>query len=234
METGKIKAFSIHFSISVLIFIVLTAIIYFALFPGPLFLTDGGIQGVKLIAGVDLVLGPLLTLLVYKQGKKGNRQDLTIIALLQVTMLIVGCYLVYNSRPIAVIFSDSKFHTMSQSSFEMHGIDSSKIAQHPFRPKYFLIPEPKDSATASEVRIAQLSEGPLYLKYEQYQPYQEHWKSIGNHSLSGARLDQLNLDDKTLKEYWVVPFEARYLQDYTLVNKTTGEITRSISPPKKN
>ena len=56
------KAFLIHFGISLIVFIVLAAIMRLVWYPGDLFWMDGGWQGMQLIAPIDLVLGPALTL----------------------------------------------------------------------------------------------------------------------------------------------------------------------------
>jgi hypothetical protein len=38
-------------------------------YPEFLFKTDGGWNGIRLIAGIDFIIGPTLTLIVYKAGK---------------------------------------------------------------------------------------------------------------------------------------------------------------------
>ncbi|MBT8149381.1 MAG: hypothetical protein KJO24_05585, partial [Gammaproteobacteria bacterium] len=116
-------AFGIHLAISALLFCVLAAIIIFTWYPGFLFRTDGGWQGIRLIAGIDLILGPLLTLIVYNKAKDSLAFDLAVIAVVQVTALAAGCYLVYQERPIAVIYADNKFSTMSKNSFAFYGLD---------------------------------------------------------------------------------------------------------------
>lgn len=84
---SRFKAFSIHFAISFAIFLILLYFILFQWYPQPLFSTDGGWRIIRIIVGVDLVLGPLLTLIVFKAGKPGLKFDLTIIAFLQITAL---------------------------------------------------------------------------------------------------------------------------------------------------
>ena len=77
------RAFAIHFGISMLVFLLLLAIILVFWFPGILFNIDGGWTGLRIIIGVDLVLGPLLTLVVFKAGKPGLKFDLACIGLFQ-------------------------------------------------------------------------------------------------------------------------------------------------------
>ncbi|MCZ6669385.1 MAG: hypothetical protein O6932_12040, partial [Gammaproteobacteria bacterium] len=65
----KLKASSIHFSLSLIIFFILAYQIYYNWYPVPYFSVDGGWQGIRLIALVDLVLGPLLTFLIFDLTK---------------------------------------------------------------------------------------------------------------------------------------------------------------------
>jgi hypothetical protein len=84
----KLRAFAIHFGISFLIFIGLAYFVVAIWYPGFFFESDGGWEGMRIIVGVDLVLGPLLTLIVYKHGKPGLRFDLTLIGLVQTVCTI--------------------------------------------------------------------------------------------------------------------------------------------------
>lgn len=79
---NRYQAFAIHLGLSFLIFIVLASLIVFYWYPGFLFATDGGWQGIRLIAGVDLVIGPCLTLLLYKRGKPGLKFDMMCVDLI--------------------------------------------------------------------------------------------------------------------------------------------------------
>jgi len=106
-------AFAIHLILSLLVFSTLVAAMLVYWFPGKLFLMDGGWQGLKLVAMVDLVLGPALTLILYKPGKKNLKFDLCAIAVIQVLALGYGFYTTYNQRTVAVVFADNEFATVS-------------------------------------------------------------------------------------------------------------------------
>ena len=68
---SRFKAFGIHLGISFVIFVFLAYLVVMEWYPGLLFDTDGGWRGMRIIIAVDLVLGPLLTLVVYRAGKPG-------------------------------------------------------------------------------------------------------------------------------------------------------------------
>lgn len=112
------QAFAIHFSISLVIFIVLVALMMRYWFPGDLFFMEGGWQGLKLIAPIDLILGPALTLLLYRPWKKFLAFDMSVIAAVQLIALGYGVHSAYQQRTAAIVFSEHRFETVSISEFK--------------------------------------------------------------------------------------------------------------------
>lgn len=111
------KAFLIHFGISLLIFIALAAIMRFIWYPDGLFFMDGGWQGLQIIAPIDLVLGPALTLCFYRPWKKNIRFDMAAIATVQIAALSYGVYVTHQQRPAAIVFAENRFETLSLSEY---------------------------------------------------------------------------------------------------------------------
>lgn len=62
-----------------------------------------GLRLVALVAGIDLVVGPLITLIIYRQGKPGLKFDLTAIASLQAAFLAFGLSTLWQTRPAYVV-----------------------------------------------------------------------------------------------------------------------------------
>jgi len=110
---SKGQAFTIHLALSILIFSSLVAVMWFMWFPGELFFLDGGWQGLKIVGLIDLVLGPALTLLLYKPGKPKLVMDMSFIALLQISALAYGFYATHQQRTVAVVYADRNFNTLS-------------------------------------------------------------------------------------------------------------------------
>ncbi|MEL7399989.1 MAG: hypothetical protein AAFN68_05375, partial [Pseudomonadota bacterium] len=89
---NRFQAFIIHLGLSLVIFAVLLLLIMQFWYPGFLFTTSGGWDAVRLIIGVDLILGPLLTLLVFNPNKASLKKDLSVIALVQTLALAWGTH----------------------------------------------------------------------------------------------------------------------------------------------
>lgn len=119
MKMPSVKqAFAWHFSISLAIFLLLIWLMVRFWFPGDLFLMDGGWQGLKIIAPIDLILGPALTLLFYRPWKKSLKFDMAMIATVQILALGFGVYTAYHQRTAAIVFAENRFETLSLNEFK--------------------------------------------------------------------------------------------------------------------
>ena len=127
MIRAKLKAFLGHLGISLLIFLVVLYFIVFQWYPSPFFASDGGWQGIRIIAAVDLVLGPLLTLIVYKPHKPGLKFDFSVIGIIQAGALAWGCWVVHYERPIAAVFAENFFVTVKATDMENRGLRSKEL-----------------------------------------------------------------------------------------------------------
>jgi hypothetical protein len=103
------KASFIHLLISIAVVGSLAAFILYFWYPPALLHMAKADQLLMLIAGIDLVVGPLLTLIIYKHGKRGLKLDLAIIGLMQLCFLSYGVYATWNSRPVFLVAVPDRF-----------------------------------------------------------------------------------------------------------------------------
>ena len=154
------QAFGIHLGLSLAIFAALMALVVLVWYPDFFFVTDGGWQGVRIIVLVDLVLGPLLTLIVFRAGKPGLKLDLTLIGLFQGVCLIAGTYVVYAERPIALVYSDGQFNSMTRADLLANDVDPEVLDQFPGRtPKWLMVALPPDPEAQSIIRRQAMNAG---------------------------------------------------------------------------
>lgn len=107
---NKIKAASTHVLISVFFISLLFLIVYFLWYPKPFFNISNVIEPFKLLIMIDIVIGPLLTFIVYKKGKSTLVMDLSIIGIIQVAAFIYGAYIIANGRPVLIAMNNGQFH----------------------------------------------------------------------------------------------------------------------------
>ena len=105
----RLKCFGYHLGLSLLIALASLYLVYFLWYPSPLDKALGVTSIFLLLLGVDVVIGPLLTLMVAKQGKKTLKMDLLIIGLVQLWALGYGTYTVAQGRPVWMVYNAGRF-----------------------------------------------------------------------------------------------------------------------------
>lgn len=105
----KFQAFIIHLAISFVLVLTSYFLAQFLWYPAPLVKATDASKIFIMILLVDLVLGPLLTFIVYRKNKKTLRMDLTIIVLIQLSALGYGLYSVYEARPVWMAYVADRF-----------------------------------------------------------------------------------------------------------------------------
>src|SRR5687768_1945155 len=103
------RASGLHLLISAAVAGPLLAVVLAVWFPGPLFVASGGSNLILILLAVHLIVGPLITLVVYKQGKRGMKFDLVAIAVLQLAAFAYGVHVVYLARPAFIVFVKDQF-----------------------------------------------------------------------------------------------------------------------------
>jgi hypothetical protein len=150
----KLKAFGAHLLISALLFTVIVVLTVWLWYPPPFFWIDGGVQITLLAASVDIIAGPLLTLIVYRPHKPGLVMNLAVIAAIQFGALAWGVRVLYEQRPVLMAFVGSNQNrffpiTAGQASAGERSIEELQ-ALSPGRPSMVFIdlPENPDEAKA--------------------------------------------------------------------------------------
>ncbi|NOT84281.1 MAG: hypothetical protein HOP02_05730, partial [Methylococcaceae bacterium] len=118
----RTKASLIHFCISLAAFSIIFFILFTLWYPEPYFTASGGWQGLKIAASIDLVLGPLLTLIIYNPSKSTRELslDLSVVACIQTAALIWGVMTIYNQRPVAVVYWEDSFFTVAATDLNRY------------------------------------------------------------------------------------------------------------------
>jgi len=125
------KAAAIHLSLSIVVAIAVGALLFGVWYPPPYFHAAGADVLVLLLVGVDVVLGPLMTLIVFKSGKKGLRFDLACIAIVQTIALVYGLSVTLRSRPVFLVAAVDRFMLISAS--DLDEVDLTQGSKPEFR-----------------------------------------------------------------------------------------------------
>jgi len=249
MHFTRSSAFVAHLIISLLVFSTLVLTMYFFWFPGELFFLDGGLEGLKLVAMVDLVLGPLLTILLIKPGKKKKliAIDLSMIALLQLTALAYGFYTTYHQHTAAIVFAENKFNTLSIASQREANAELVKRELTPTSlDLYGSQPYPYHIYTVKPVGqsmgryVADLLNGypEAHERSDKYLAIADHYNEMRQDRLQKEELKEegswkviateLHKHNHSIEKFDLYPFRARYASGVAVFNPSTMRIVDYI------
>jgi hypothetical protein len=171
------KASGIHFLLSTAIASAVLIFMLTAWYPWPLFEAAGGEKLIFILAGVDVTLGPLITLIIFKTGKKGLKFDLTVIALLQSAALAYGTHTVYLARPVYLVFTIDRFDLVTAKDLDPQDLEKVTRAQFKSpplgRPQYAAAVHPSDPAERTKILDTALQGKDLQMYPQYYVPYEQ-------------------------------------------------------------
>ncbi|TLY51641.1 MAG: pilus assembly protein [Gammaproteobacteria bacterium] len=231
------KAAGIHLGISLIIAILIGSMIYFVWYPPPYFTVAGGSTLILLIMGVDVVIGPCLTLAVFRTGKRGLKFDLGVIAILQFVAFCYGLSVITAARPVFLVAEMDRF--VPVSAYQLEDADLAKASRPEFSTRSWTGPRlvgavlPKGDT--SDLTISALAGKDIDKLPKYYVPYNEAVAALLAHAHPisalkekapqlSAEIDRLIAQSEApATELVYVPLEGR-VDSYTMVlSKRTGQ-----------
>jgi hypothetical protein len=149
------KAAAIHLLFSCGLALFAGALVFGVWFPPPYFHASGGDRLVFILICVDLVVGPLLTLIIFRSGKKGLKFDLAVIALVQVAALVYGLSIITVSRPAFVVATIRRFVVVPANALDDKDLAKAVVPAYRnppwFGPNLVSAQVPDDPKTHQEI-----------------------------------------------------------------------------------
>lgn len=112
---ARLHAGGWHLLLSILIALAVTGLVYGLWYPGAYVRMAGGTGLLLTIIAVDVVVGPLLTFLIFdiRKPRRYLVFDIAVIGLVQATALAYGMYSVFLARPVAMVYEGDRFRVIS-------------------------------------------------------------------------------------------------------------------------
>lgn len=168
------KAASLHFLISLAVLATVAALVVWRWYPPALFTMAKAGPLLGTLAGVDLVLGPLLTLVIYRAGKRGLRFDLTVIAVMQLAALSYGLWTLWQSRPVYVVAIEDRFRMVFANEVDPPSLAKAADAYRTlpaFGPRLVAAPLPEAPKARFEAMLDEMSGLSIAMRPDQYRAY---------------------------------------------------------------
>jgi hypothetical protein len=193
----RLKAFGWHLLASASALAIILGGLYFGWYKWPGWYLADVSQVVKVMVAVDLVVGPLLTLVIAVAAKKRRvlARDVTVIIVVQLIALGYGSVSLWNGRPLYFAFSEDvlqlvQAYDISASEAALGVKTNANLAPHWYSlPRWIWAPLPADPSESQKIVSAAISGGDDVISMPRY------YKSWAE-GLSALR-DQLKaLDDQ--------------------------------------
>jgi hypothetical protein len=181
-NVSKRRAFFSHLALSACIVAFVLALVFFLWYPAPYSDAVGTWSIVRILIGVDLVLGPLLTLIVFRPAKPHLLFDVSFIALVQAAALTYGVTVLYQERPYYVVFAVDRFHVLARKDVPLNDESDTAWIQKPtIGPLYVAALLPQDTPTMQRLlEETVFGGGPdIEQRPEFWAPYAENAAKIG-------------------------------------------------------
>ena len=111
---SRFAAAGVHLGICLLLAAMAATLVFGVWYPYPYREISGGRSLFMLVVSIDVVMGPLLTLVVFNRSKplKELRRDLALIGALQLAALGYGLWTVAQARPVHLVFEIDRFRVV--------------------------------------------------------------------------------------------------------------------------
>ncbi|MGL4575226.1 MAG: TfpX/TfpZ family type IV pilin accessory protein [Burkholderiaceae bacterium] len=241
---SKSLAFFTHLGISAFVALAMIFIVFVVWYPSPLYKAVGVTEIFLIIIAVDVIIGPLITLVVFKKGKKTLKFDLSVIAAVQLAALIYGAHTVFVGRPAFLVFAKDRFEVVSPTEWDAQSALTAKqannlaAAQSVFQPKWVAAVESNDPERRKDILFAAATGGPDWPQLpELYVPLEKVQPEIIKRAKSLADLKPLNVGKEAeidalagqfgAQAKWV-PLKAPALDMVVLVNGETAKVLKMV------
>ena len=235
----RLKFFLSHLAISAIIAFLAIIIVFCVWYPFPLAKAIGVTYIFLMLLAIDIIVGPVLGFIVYKEGKKSLKMDLGVIIIIQLAALFYGIYSIFEGRPAWLVYNVDRFELVRNNEIVENNIaDAMPQFQHPSwgKPQYVAVEFAKDNETRNDDTFAEALGGiSIAQRPERYVELTQAKNQIQQRALQLKELEQYNSKTevkKTLAKYpkadaWL-PLKANAVDMVVLVNKESASIIKIV------
>lgn len=247
----RLRAAGLHLIVSVLVALPAAGLVFYVWYPAGLARILGGLELFLLVSGCDVVLGPLISLVIFNRLKPRRElvRDYAIVALVQLGALVYGLHVVSLSRPVFVAFTKDRLEVVT--AIELDPSDraqaSSKVYQSLplFGPIVVGTAMPLDPRERSEALFIALEGKDIHLRPKYYDEYRRFRADILAHlrpvellaqersSSAKSLIDVANDHKDGISNVGWLALRHRFGFGVALIDRTTAEpfLYLPIDPP---
>ena len=212
----RIKAAGNQLLISAIVAVLGLGLVFLVWHPTPLQKAVGVTNIFLMMLGIDVVLGPLFTLLVASsKEKKTLKFDLSIIAVVQLTAYLYGMHSIAVSRPVYIAFDKLRFEVVQADSV-VREADKTILPAYQsnpfFAPQWVSVRPYKDVTEQNQRTTMEMQQGiSPSMQADLYQPIHEGWGEMLERKHELEELKEYNSAEQVAKELAAYPQADSFL-----------------------
>jgi hypothetical protein len=149
-------------------------LIFYLWYPDDYAQMVGGLDLFLLVCGVELVLGPALSFIIYNP-RKSRRElllDYSLVGFVQLAALTFGIHSTFIARPVFTVFVKDRFEIVTQADIQddLSSVPSALMPLSWSGPKLITVEFPTDSRQSSEILFSALAGKDIHLMPQYYRP----------------------------------------------------------------
>lgn len=196
----RLRAFGIHLGISILIALVSLSVVFMVWHPAPLAKVVGVTHIFIMMLGIDVILGPLLTFIIARQGKKSLKFDLAVIIVLQFAAFTYGIYNIAISRPVYIAFDTSRFEVVQANNIPVESLEQASADYNSLRwgkPKFVAVKPTTSIVQKNDRLFVELETGIApSMQPNLYEPLGNQWSIMSKQAKPLNQLKQHNKENE--------------------------------------
>lgn len=167
MIPQRLRFFGLHLLASGLIVGIALGLLYLGWYHWPWWYLEGTAPVALLVLGVDVCLGPLVTLLISNPGKPRRelRRDIACVVLVQALAFGYGVHALWQARPLFITFSVDRIEITAANAFDDADVDLARQQGNAFLPAptrlptWVWVPLPADPAQRAQIVSQAIAQG---------------------------------------------------------------------------
>ncbi len=233
----RFRVFQLRLLASGALLLLVFGLVRLLWYPGAYFAVSGVYKQFLVLVAVVLVIGPVLSAFIYKPGKKGLAFDLRVLAGLELLVVAVAGFLLFQRQPHFAVFAVDRFEAVARAEVDLDKLESALDTIRPGhapRLVYARLPEDPDVFSRLIDETVFYGMADIDRRPEFWEPYTNGIREIrkaarplddllqGNDQQRRAVADWLAVEGSKAADYIFLPLRGRAGDATIILHAETG------------